>query len=97
MLRDYGKLLGLLGALAAVTVLLMTDNLDPVAGAGLIGTIVGYLTGNGQNAVNGNAPSTVFSPPPGKVAELAQRRAYDAGAADAVEDLRQLDNGNEAA
>ena len=66
-LNDYGKLLvlltGLVGALVYALVGLITENdAAQLAGVGLAGTIIGYVTGNGRLAVRQEPPSPLLSP-----------------------------------
>ena len=58
--NDIGKmaLLALVAIIAGAG--LATGKLTETAAVGVLGTIVGYLTGNGVNAVRRNAPSPVI-------------------------------------
>lgn len=48
------KFLGIMLICVLVTLLLITDNMDQVAGAGILGTALGYLAGNGIAAKRGD-------------------------------------------
>lgn len=60
--NDIGKLAGLLLIAAMAGGLLGTGRMSEGVAAGIIGGVVGYLTGNGVNAVRRNAPSPVLVP-----------------------------------
>jgi len=54
------KLVGILAICTMVTLLLLFDRLDSVAGAGVLGTALGYLAGNGVAAKQGDPIVPVF-------------------------------------
>lgn len=60
VLNDYGKLIILLTVLVGAIVLLAFNRIDETAGLTTIGTIVGYVTGNGRVALTGKAPSPMI-------------------------------------
>jgi hypothetical protein len=53
VLNNPPKALIILVALICITALMVTNSIDETAGAGLIGSIVGYAVGNGIAAKNG--------------------------------------------
>jgi len=72
MVNDVGKMvllgIALIGGLLFATVGLIRNVPEAYAtGFGLIGTVVGYLCGNGVNAARGEAPSPVFVPTPERI------------------------------
>lgn len=69
MVADVGKmcLLGIAllgGFVLAIMGGIVHDTQMMTAGVGVIATALGYLAGNGVNAVRGQAPSPVFVPRP---------------------------------
>jgi len=75
MLNDYGKfylllLAMILGTVVGIVLILVGE---ATAGAGIVGTtlgsIIGYLTGNGMLAARGEAPSPVYTPTPETLAQ----------------------------
>lgn len=71
MIRDHGKfvlfalVLVMMGALRAI------DAVDVATFRGVLLLIVGYLVGNGVQAVRGKAPSPVFVPTAARAGESA--------------------------
>lgn len=63
-LNDHGKLLILLTALIGAIALRMVDAIDATVFTGVVGHIVGYVTGNGVLAKKGEAPSPLIARPP---------------------------------
>lgn len=63
MISDIGKLVVITIIVITVLVGLMLGTFQNVEAAwGVIGTLIGYIVGNGVNAVRGNAPSPVIVP-----------------------------------
>lgn len=58
---DLTKLAVSLAAIAGVVVLLAMGQLDQGAGVGLIGTVVGYILGNGRSVAAGDRPGTLLT------------------------------------
>ena len=54
------KLFGILFICVLVTILLLFDRIDAVAGAGVLGTALGYLAGNGVAARQGDPIVPLF-------------------------------------
>jgi hypothetical protein len=57
---DWGKMILSLSTLAAVVALTLANHLDDTAAAGFIGTIVGYVYGNGKAARRGEPMSPML-------------------------------------
>ena len=83
MVNDVGKIIllsiGLLIFGACLVLGIMLE--DPVAlttGATGVGTIIGYMTGNGVLAARGEAPSPAYVPSPQKVTDKAVSAAAEA-------------------
>jgi hypothetical protein len=55
------KLFGILFICVLVAILLALNRIDAVAGAGILGTAIGYLAGNGVAAKQGDPIVPVFS------------------------------------
>jgi hypothetical protein len=51
---EWGKLGILLTIVIGVIVLMALERIDPVAGAGMLGMMIGYTTGNGRLASKGS-------------------------------------------
>lgn len=60
-LNDYGKMITLIVISAGIIVLLALGRISEVAGFGMLGTVLGYVTGNGRNAILNQAPSPVLT------------------------------------
>jgi hypothetical protein len=71
-LHDIGKLVFAITVVVAVAALIATDHLDGGLGLGLVGTVVGFVFGNGHAAVRGRSPSPIViaSPEPGQAAAI---------------------------
>lgn len=72
MLNDYGKLwlllTAMIGGFAIIVAGIITgDSTAQLTGVGIVGPVVGYLTGNGVLARTGQAPSPVVVPSDPKV------------------------------
>jgi hypothetical protein len=59
--NNVPKALGLALVVACVTLLMSLNRIDPVAGAGLLGTALGYVAGNGIAARAGEPVTPVIS------------------------------------
>jgi hypothetical protein len=59
-INNAPKFLGILFVDLMVVILAVTNNMDDVAAAGLLGTSLGYLAGNGIAARNGQPVEPVF-------------------------------------
>ena len=74
MIADVGKM-ALLGLVIIVlAVLRLNDAISAEWFGGTMLLVVGYLIGNGVNAVRGKAPSPVFAPKPDQLTDDALRR-----------------------
>ena len=60
--NNPAKLLGLLVLAACITVLLITGSISSDAGVGLLGGLVGYVTGNGIAARRGEPVEPIIGP-----------------------------------
>jgi hypothetical protein len=54
------KFFGIMFICVLVTLLLLFDRIDAVAGAGILGTALGYLAGNGVAAKQGDPIVPIF-------------------------------------
>lgn len=61
-LNDIGKLWVLLLALAGAILLRAIGAIDDVVFIGVVGPVIGYVTGNGRLAVRHEAPSPILVP-----------------------------------
>lgn len=73
MVADVGKLVALvvgllLGGAIIILGVVLKDQGAQLTGVGIVGPIVGYLTGNGVLARRGQAPSAVLVAKPDKIA-----------------------------
>lgn len=58
---DWTKLVVALAVIAGTILLLALDRIEDAAGLGLIGTVVGYILGNGKSVVTGDRPGTMLT------------------------------------
>lgn len=95
MINDVGKVILLTVGLvifgtALVLGIILHDPTALTTGAGGVGTIVGYMTGNGVLAARGEAPSPAYVPRHEKVAERVAskvaKRVLDVAREDAEHD-----------
>lgn len=61
-INDYGKMVMQALLMVVVMVLALANVIDGDFVKVMMGTILGYLFGNGVNAVRGTAPSPVIAP-----------------------------------
>lgn len=59
--NDYGKMIVLIVLTAGLIVLRATGSLSETEFGILIGSILGYIIGNGRNAIAGDPPSPVIT------------------------------------
>jgi len=59
-INNAPKFYGIMIICALVTLLLLFDRIDAVGGAGILGTALGYLAGNGVAARNNDPVEPVF-------------------------------------
>lgn len=67
MVADVGKMAVLALTIVSLAVLRFADAVSEEFFGGVMLLVVGYLIGNGVNAVRGKAPSPVFAPSPNKL------------------------------
>lgn len=60
-LNDYGKMITLIVISAGIITLLAMNRISEVAGFSMLGTVLGFVTGNGRNAILNQAPSPVLT------------------------------------
>lgn len=58
---DWTKLVVAVIVVGGVIVLMGLGKVDSAAGLGLIGTVVGYILGNGSSVVAGERPGTLLT------------------------------------
>lgn len=58
---DWTKLVVALAVIAGTILLLALDRIEDAAGLGLIGTVVGYILGNGKSVATGDRPGTMLT------------------------------------
>lgn len=87
MLHDYGKAITLFTIAVGLIVLMAIGKLNTDTGIPVLVGLVGYLTGNGVNAVRKNAPSPVLvARQPSTAAVLVDTAETVGHAVDAVVD-----------
>lgn len=69
--NDYGKMIMQVLVLIAVTVLAVTHTVTGDFVQVIIGAMVGYLFGNGVNAVRKTPPSPMLAPSPKRITDDA--------------------------
>jgi hypothetical protein len=58
---DYTKLVVAIVAIAAAVNLAIFGDVDSGAALGLVGTVVGYILGNGKSVATGDRPGTLLT------------------------------------
>lgn len=74
MVNDIGKLILLalaliMGGAVVIVGIVQGDQSAQLVGVGIVGPVIGYMTGNGVLAARGEAPSPAYVPRREKVAE----------------------------
>lgn len=59
---DWTKLVVAVAGIGACVALAIGDTVSTTAAFGLMGTIVGYVLGNGKSVAQGNIPGEMLSP-----------------------------------
>lgn len=77
VVNDYGKMIVLIVITVGLIFLQATNSIEDTTFVGGLGVILGYVTGNGVNAVRKSAPSAVLT-------TSQQRLDDDAAAVDAA-------------
>lgn len=83
MVNDIGKLILLtIGLLSGVAIIILGvvlhDGTSVTVGVGIVGPVVGYMTGNGVLAARGEAPSPAYTPTHEKITDKAISAAAEA-------------------